>query len=208
MITYKTATVEDMPKIAQTHKLCFPEYFLSSLGEDLLKKYYTEFLLENDLFILAEDENNKCVGFCMGYYSGSKAMQRFESKNKVKLFLKLLTLCLCLNKAAMQRCWARISSIFKRPVQPNIQQQTKPIFGVELLSICVLPEYAGKGISTELVNRFENAILTNDKGLVAERCVLTGFADNLRAIKFYEKMGYEILRQYAISVKYVKYFNK
>ena len=45
-------------------------------------------------------------------------------------------------------------------------------------------------LTEQLVKRFDNAILTNDKGLVAERCVLTVFADDLRARKFYEKMGY------------------
>lgn len=75
-----------MKAVTELHKECFPDYFLTSLGENLLEKYYLEYLIENDLFVLAYDtDTEQLAGFCVGYYQGSEARKVFEQKNKMKL---------------------------------------------------------------------------------------------------------------------------
>ena len=83
MFIYTDACEAEIPEIVQVHLKCFESYFLSSLGETLLENYYKQFLKEDNLFVVAKDsENDKIIGFCMGYYSGSQAKNHFEQKNK------------------------------------------------------------------------------------------------------------------------------
>ncbi len=45
MIIYRDAVLNDMGEIAEVHIRTQPEYFTSTLGKDLLTKFYTEFFI-------------------------------------------------------------------------------------------------------------------------------------------------------------------
>ena len=91
MIHYRNASIEDMYEVAQVHILTQPEYFTSTLGIDLLSKFYTEFLVEDNLFVVAtDDEINKIVGFCMGNYYGSHAEKIWRRNIRSKLLREFL----------------------------------------------------------------------------------------------------------------------
>ena len=155
MITYRSAKPEDMEAVAKLHKVCFPDYFLTSLGEKLLEKYYLEYLLENDLFILTQDaDTEQLVGFCMGYYYGSKARESFEKKNRTKLTGRLLILCLRFNRQAISRCWNRIFP--KKSVPSENTNVTVLSPDIDLLSICIFPDYRGTVVASHLITEFEN----------------------------------------------------
>lgn len=205
MIIYRNATVDDMSQVAKTHIACFEGYFLSSLGEQLLEKYYLEFLIENDLFIVAQDsETGEVVGFCMGYYKGSNARSNFEAKYKLMLTKKLLTLCLKFNRTAISKCITKVISIFKT------KEKSENSFKADsdLLSIGVLSRCRGQGVAKMLVETFEKRIFENANGRVIENCTLSVFSNNARARSFYEKMGFTIFSDNGTEAKYIKYFSK
>lgn len=203
MIIYRNAIASDMPQVAKTHIACFEGYFLSSLGEQLLEKYYLEFLIENDLFIVAEDEEtHKIIGFCMGYYKGSNARSNFESKYKLMLTKKLLMLCLKFNKAAISKCIAKVVSVFKAKGKSENSFKADS----DLLSIGVLSECRGQGVAKALVEAFEKRIFENAGERKIKNCTLSVFSDNSRARAFYEKMGFTIFSDNGTESKYIKYF--
>ena len=57
-----------------------------------------------------------------------------------------------------------------------------------MLSICVIAPYQGKGVSTKLIQALVDLA---DKWLPITRIELTVFSDNVRAIKLYERFGFE-----------------
>lgn len=195
MIIYDDAQETDLIEIANLHKLCFPKYFISSLGARLINAYYYEFLKEEAPFIVAKD-GNKIIGFCMGYYRNTTARNEFIKNNKIPLILRLSMLCLSLNPVAIKKCLQYIKDIFKND---NLKKKSVEA-DVGLLSICVSKEYRGTSISAELVKKFEKNI--QDKG--AMTYVLSVYSTNYRAISFYEKNGMRIVDKNASEYKFYK----
>ena len=85
---YRIASTEDLPEIANVHITCFPGTFIASFGNKLIERYYGEYNNEDNLFIVAE-EDNRIQGFCMGYRTGSNARNNFLKKNKLRLVIRM-----------------------------------------------------------------------------------------------------------------------
>ena len=147
MIKYRKATLKDMNEIANVHILTQPEYFTSTLGENLLTKFYTEFFNEDSLFIVAvDDEKDLIVGFCMGHYFGSRAEKNWEKKYKNEIIRRLFIKCLQFNKLAISRSFRRVKALL---IKNKSGSRGKKYFS-HLLSLGVLKEYRGNHIGESL----------------------------------------------------------
>ena len=183
MITYRDATESDLNRIADLHIACFKGTFIAYWGANLIARYYQKFLAEGGPFVLAFDDDN-LVAFCMGYYDGSNARNAFLQENKFRLALRMLVLCLSFNKLVLKKCWNFVFGAKK-----NGEQDAKKVKAeADLLSICVMDTYRGKGISVELVKQFESRVINAGRSDL----MLAVYQDNVRAIAFYKKMGYAI----------------
>ena len=200
MYAYRNATKEDLKEIAKVHTKCFENYFLTSLGTDLLEKYYGEYFNENAPFIVAQSETGEIVGFCMGYQTGTTARAQFESKYKFQLASKLLFLCLKLDKEAWKRVIAKIKGMFKSAVKPVEKEEPGEEIIGDILSICVLDKAKGKGVASSLVKHFESEMIS--RGI--KTYTLSVYAVNARARAFYEKMGMKISKENSEEVAYIK----
>ena len=206
MVIYRCATEKDMDAVAAIHKECFQGYFLTALGKNLLKKYYLQFLKEEDLFIVAElPETKQIAGFCMGYRYFSKARDHFESNNKVALALRLLWLCVTFNPEAIKRCKQRIKMILQSNQRTAQQKNEQPrTDAASLLSIALLPEYRSHSseIAKNMVKTFEELLIK--RGI--QKYTLSVYENNAGARKFYEKMDMKATAHYAEddSVEYTK----
>ncbi len=176
----------------------------SKAGDSLLAKYYHEFLIENPTLFVGAFDREQMVGFCMGYMRPSRARARFEKKNAIKLSFKLLGMCFDKNSGVAERIKGKLKSMFSRKNNKasdssEVQNKTdsEP---ADLLSTCVLPEYRGMGVSTELVAVFESSL----RELGAREYTLSVLANNLRAINFYKKVGFEICSQNERDVTMIK----
>lgn len=201
MFVYRDALKSDMNSIAKVHTDCFKGYFLTSLGEKLLEKYYAEYFDEGAPFVLALNDG-EIIGFCMGYQTGTKARANFEKKYKLQISVKLLGLCLFFNKNAWVRVIKKIKSIikgFKQNKKKNITIDEKKVDGA-VLSICVVEKFRGTGVAKALINIFEDKL----KNRRIEKCSLSVLSNNGTARAFYEKMGYSILKEKGDSVVYIK----
>ena len=100
----RSATVNDLGKIAQTHVDCFPNSFSTALGVPLLKKFYLQYLKEYpDLFLVAVDDD-RVAGFCMGYLvDGGNCIHSFAKHNIASLGFRYFLLLIKGNKNAWKR---------------------------------------------------------------------------------------------------------
>lgn len=179
-ITYDAAKEADLAEIADVHRECFPEYFISSLGQKLIISYYHEYLKEDAIFVVAKDGLN-VIGFCMGYMTGSRAREKFLEHNFMRLCLRLCWLCVSLNILAITKCWNFVIGQLTK----NRIASLAVLADGHLLSICAKSEYRGSGIAEELVKQFEEKLITKD----IKDYVLSVYTKNSRAVKFYEHCG-------------------
>lgn len=189
MIKYRNANSDDMQAIAQTHIVCFKNYFLTELDGgkgNVLTKFYRSYYNNDVLFIVAED-GDKIVGFVMGYIPPDKARKQFEKENFWLLSVRMMCLLCMFNKKAWSRVFSRIKNIFVKKKNSNDLEELKNLKRSGLLSICVLPEYRGSGVAIELINAYEN--LSIEKG--ADYYTLSALKNNDRGNAFYKKLGFK-----------------
>ena len=203
MIQYRSAVLNDMNNIAKVHILTQPEYFTSTLGEDLLTKFYTEYLEEDGLFVVAEDDAKNCiVGFCMGHYYGSTAEKQWEIKYKKEIMKRLLVNCLRLNRLALSRSFKRVKSLFIKKKVKN-----KDLYFAHLLSLGVLKEYRGNHIASTLIDEFEKKCLSNPPSQLTQNgttCTIGAYKWNTAGCKLYEYKGYKVYDESKTKLKYIK----
>ena len=188
----RKVNLSDLDKIVNVHKQCFKNSFSTQLGNKLLKKFYETYLNQNpDLFFAAEEET--IVGFCMGYLCTDANLTKRLIKNNLVLFtLRCLLLTVIFNK----QMWGKLFSIFKKK-NNDFEIINKEFSAVkqhqvaDLLSICVVDTFRGKGASSALVDVFFEKL--KEKGF--SYCILSVDPENSRAISFYKKKGFTIYKK-------------
>lgn len=181
----KTILKEDINSIAKVHLSAFPMSFFSKLGIEIVEKYYY-WLLENDnnLYATMAQVGNKTVGFCIAG-SSLKSLKYFLKRYKYKLILSILIRPqIILSKLIKKRIRLLLKNKIFNKNKETIEHSLENSFGI--LIICVLPEAQGKGIAQKLMEDSEKEALNKD----FEQMHLSVHIDNIKAIKFYEKMGY------------------
>lgn len=193
----------DLIDVANVHKKCFDDSFSTQLGTHLLSKFYYTYLEQNpNLFYVAKDSNGAVIGFCMGYMSCDENLtKKFIKKNLFWFLGRCLYLALILNK----QIWRKFFHIFKKSDKKNIilnEELAKmdEKITADLLSICVLPEYRGKGVSSALIKKYESELLSKN----VKYCVLSVEPNNIKAIRFYDKNGFTICKKSRSSLVYKK----
>lgn len=186
----RNATISDLEQISVVHKECFPDSFSTQLGLELLSKMYLEYITESPELFLVSTDGSRITGFVMGYYySQEDCLSKFQRNNRTKFVLKTILLILKGNKPA----WKKLSSFLKKTTFRTVDETVNKYSADEkadLLSICVLKPYRGKGIANHLIKQYEQVLRSNQKKL----CTLTVATENGRGIAFYEKNGYSVCR--------------
>jgi ribosomal protein S18 acetylase RimI-like enzyme len=167
-------------EIVNIHMKAFDGFFLTLLGKQFLKTYYKA-VIAHPLGVVycAVDEMNHLVGFGVG----TKCSNGFHKK-----------LLKCNFGAFMLQ---GVSILFKNPfsifrliknMEKNMNHEDNGMYA-ELLSIGVLPSCAGEGIGKLLISAFEGEIRANGIERVS---LTTDYYNNVSALEFYKKGGYEI----------------
>ena len=182
------AKKEDLAEISQVHIMCFPTSPSTTWGGVLIEKYYSEYLTAAPELFKVCKSDGKTIGFCMGYYLENSNIQRnFIKKNYIRIAFKALMRLMCMDKAIIERILPHKGSDPLISVNTAVGRYLTNE-QVDLLSTCVLPEYRGSGSADELIHCFEHQ--ASEKGRKA--IILSVKSDNIRAIKFYEKHGYQV----------------
>lgn len=190
----RNATEKDLLKIADLHIKCFPDSFSTQLGGKLLARFYLEYLKKvPELFLVAESDK-EIVGVCMGYYCEDNVYQKkFLWHNLISLIFKCLKLTLMRNELMLKKMGFCKSKQKNAPTfqKVDVNEERKQLDKCgDLLSICVRADFQGHGVSSNLVKTFHEVL----KGKNREVCFLSVLQKNSRAISFYKKMGYRIIK--------------
>lgn len=172
--------ISDVPKIAEVHEKSFKEFFLTSLGRNFLKVYYSS-CINNDKTIaigLFDNEGN-LHGFATGTIQSLGYHKTLLLQNTFLFFKSLLFVSL-----------RRPKVIFR--LAKNINKKSNKIDDkqyAELLSIAILPNLKGSGYGKVLLEEFEKKGKSHGALKIA---LTTDFNNNDSVIKFYNKCGYEV----------------
>ena len=180
----RKATLYDVNAIVEIHINAFKGFFLTSLGRDFLKFYYTCFVKNGETVTMVAEENNIIYGFS----AATKKCKGFNGRLiKGNLFLfGLLT----------------FKMLFRSPnsLLRLIRNLSKKGDGVidkedyaELYSIGVSRNVQGKGIGKKILIETEKELKT----MGVERVSLTtDYFNNEQAVGFYHSVGYKLLYEF------------
>lgn len=180
----RKAKIEDVNDIVNIHCSAFSGFFLTSLGSQFLKFYYSCFIKSNETFTMVAEDEGKILGFSVS----TKVCKGFNSRLiKTNLFdFGLLSFrMLFTNPKALLRL---VKNLTKKgdSVEDNEEY-------AELYSIGVSKETQGMGIGKRLLAESEQVM--KEEGV--ERVSLTtDYYDNEQAVGFYHSMGYKTLYEF------------
>lgn len=195
---------------AQLHARCFPDYFLTHLGPTFLQRFYAEFCHYSYGLVARRVADGKVVGLVAGWTSSRLHCRRFYRRN-LPILLPLVLYRFVIDPVIRRQVWTRMWHVrcaltsalpMIRPRHPQVVTKKAPdgLSRVGLLSIAVDPDYQGTGLAGELMRDFED--LLRAAGHQAMR--LSVFSGNERAIAFYKKSGWEVVRSSTPSWSFEK----
>ena len=185
----------DLPEVTRVHLAAFPESVLTRLGPGAVQRYYLwQFKGPHRCVKLGACEGDRLQGFAFaGKFNG--ALSGFLRENKwfmvgavlVRPWLWLnpwFRTRLTMGTRSLLRTFTGKRSQASDRVKSN-QAKSPPSFGI--LSIAVSPDAKRMGIGSLLMQRCEQSA----RQCGAQMMHLTVAVDNLEAIKFYEKLGWQ-----------------
>jgi ribosomal protein S18 acetylase RimI-like enzyme len=176
--------IDDIPAIVRVHMSAFSGFFLTTLGEAFLEKYYKAVIIDsNSVCIGCKDEQGHLLGFAVGSRLSRGFHLGLLGRHWAMFFLEGLRLLLRRPKAVLR-------------LGRNLSKNGKPGddgLYAELLSIGVLPSSKGKGVGSSLMEEFERAAASSGATKVA---LTTDKVDNEAGLAFYSKNGYQIFYEF------------
>jgi len=198
---------ENLRRLARCHRRCFPGYFLSNLGERFIALFYQD-ILESPIglgFVAVDDDSGDVVGLVAGNLDGTAflawSFRRHLCRKALQVFAQLFRSLRLWGQLASRVCGAAGSAVRRLTGRRGSSGGLHPLDArARLLSIGVVPERRGTPIGAELIRRFEEACGQRGESRVG----LSVFADNARAIRFYEKTGWVRLEGVGPGVRFVR----
>lgn len=192
----RSLTRLDLSDVASIHIQAFPDSALTKLGKEMVRRYYEwQILGPHDAFYIGVYTQEEMLGFCFGgVFRG--ALWGFLERNRTFLVREvLLRPWLLFNPLFRGRVYVALRFLIRRYLFPrsNLSVDAKssdpdrqvPLF--RILSIAVTPQFHGSGAARLLMEYAERVALERSFTHIG----LTVHASNKRAVRFYEKMGWQ-----------------
>ena len=180
----RKAKIEDVSSIVKIHDTAFPEFFLTSLGDDFLRLYYSCMCKSKEALTLCAFENGEMLGFSSTALKSAGFNIRLIKNNVFKFMGETIKLMLTKPGALLR-------------LAKNITKKAEGVDDdgdyAELYSIAVSPTCQGKGIGGLLLT--ENERIIHEWGGV-KLSLTTDYDNNQSAIAFYQRNGYQILYKF------------
>ncbi len=200
LVQVRKAESSDLLEIGRCHIISFPGEFMSQMGICWLKSLYNEFIKHpRGISLVAVDNENNIIGFAFG---GERKIRDTFLKNAVYkycflIFFKFLT-CKIIRKKLIRH----LAHIFRSKGHEGNSKDEESDQGLQgsLLSIGVSPRAQAKGVGTLLVQNFEQ----HAKNMGFNKMMLTVRKDNLKAIQFYKKNGWNEISEIETEKKFIK----
>lgn len=169
--------------IVNIHLASFKGFFLSSLGSRFLYLLYLNIARDKNGIILTAEINGEQVGFVAGVLDQEGFYKRLIRGQLCKF--AIASIPGLLRKPGII---LRLIRALKRPEEASAYSSRAC-----LMSIGVDPRYQGKRVGEILIEAFCNQLIRNR---CKTFCLTTDKYDNDRVNKFYQKMGFELVRTF------------
>jgi ribosomal protein S18 acetylase RimI-like enzyme len=181
----------DLAGISEIHKSAFDEtHFTSHLPKNLLIKFYKKLFEMNPYSFLYEaEEPKKLGGFIIAGYKTQAAIDAFVKENSFEIFK------IFLRKPKLLK--PKIESLITRIIKKKTFSSGSSL---RLLSIAVAPEFQNQKIGKQLIGFLEGELVKNN----IRQYGLSVKKDNIKAINFYNRNGYEIENTIDDGIYYLK----
>lgn len=193
-VSYARMRAADSRGVAALHSLCFPDYFLTGLGEHILALYYSHYdERAESICYVARTSSRRVVGFVAGSLSYSRFLRSFYRARFLSLALAIGR-AFFLSADLRQKIWQRTPHIREAirsrlrltgPREDSGATEADPGTAV-LASVAVDPEFRGTDVAGDLFRLFEQ----HARKLRAVRLELSVRKSNARAVAFYKNAGW------------------
>jgi ribosomal protein S18 acetylase RimI-like enzyme len=174
MTEIRQGTPQDINGIVEVHDLAFPGFYLTLMGKDFLRAYYSSVLEYPKSQVLVATSGQQLVGFAVGFLDPSGFYSFFKARRW--RYLPLIALALLRRPSLVVRTLSNSQRI------GQVQHSSTTL---ELSSIAVRPETRGVG------SLLLQAFLEQAQQLSAQEVVLTTDAiGNDTVNRFYVKHGF------------------
>ena len=180
----RKATINDVDTIVEIHLNAFEGFFLTSLGAEFLRFYYSCFVRSNETVTMIAEEN----GVIYGFSASSKFCKGFNSrliKSNLIAFGLLSFKLLLIKPISLLRLVKNLSKKGENVIDNEDY--------AELYSIGVCKSAQGKGVGKMLLLKSEQVM--KEEG-VTRVSLTTDFDNNEQAVGFYHSMGYETFYEF------------
>jgi ribosomal protein S18 acetylase RimI-like enzyme len=198
-ISLRNAEVSDIERIVYVHRMSFPDYFLTNMGDGVLRRYYETYLKHPDGVNVVATVGGEVCAFISGTHQESDILRCFYKRNLFYVIGATLVRMLSFNPIilkglSMRLCHVRIAfaaflSRSTRCGKAKAHEQTTNKKIGRLVSIAALPECRGKDVSVRMIQFFEKQLISR----CTDEVHLCVNADNARAIQFYKKVGWVMI---------------
>lgn len=184
MMIIRKATINDVDTIVEIHLNAFEGFFLTSLGAEFLRFYYSCFVRSNETVTMIAEEN----GVIYGFSASSKFCKGFNSrliKSNLIAFGLLSFKLLLIKPISLLRLVKNLSKKGENVIDNEDY--------AELYSIGVCKSAQGKGVGKMLLLKSEQVM--KEEG-VTRVSLTTDFDNNEQAVGFYHSIGYETFYEF------------
>ena len=180
----RRATINDVNTIVKIHLDAFKGFFLTSLGSQFLKFYYSCFIRSNETVTMVAEED----GVIYGFSASTKACKGFNSRLIKSNFFAFVMLSLKMFFTTPKSLFRLVKNLTKKGDSVEDDEDY-----AELYSIGVSKAAQGKGVGKLLLAESERVMKSEG---VLRVSLTTDFYNNDQAVGFYHSMGYETLYEF------------
>lgn len=180
----RKATVNDVDTIIKIHLDAFKGFFLTSLGAQFLKFYYSCFIKSNETVTVVAEEN----GVIYGFSASTKVCKGFNSRLIKSNLFAFAILSLKMLFTTPKSLLRLVKNLTKKGESVEDDEDY-----AELYSIGVSKAAQGKGVGKLLLAESERVMKAEGVQRVS---LTTDFYNNEQAVGFYHSMGYETLYEF------------
>ena len=179
-MTIRKAIVNDVDGIVAIHQQSFKDFFLTSLGENFLKLYYSTFITSGEGVVYCATKDNEVLGFSACSFISRGFNTSLIKKNLVKFSIEALRLLFSKPKALIRLT----KNMNKERKDATIEDNGEY---AELYSIAVSPTCQGGGYGRKLLTATEEDVKQHNNKV----SLTTDYYNNDKTIAFYRALGYE-----------------
>jgi len=178
----RLAKKNESRQIAEIHRQEIKKGFLRSLKKSFLTKLYSAIIESEFSFCIVAESDALIIGFIAGATNITKFYQYFLKKYFFQATLTLLPHIFNLRT---------LRKIFETLFYPK---KEKELPKAELLTIAVKKKFQGKGAASQMFEKF--VLEMKERGVNTFKVVVG--KELLPAIKFYERVGFQFLKEIKI----------